>query len=68
MIRLEDFWSTSTYPVYYLSTGERIGSDEMLAHKDDIVVSFRPISVYDHHFDSSMYVIGVELEDAEDGR
>ena len=65
MIRLEDFWSTSTYPVYYLSTGERIGSDEMLEHRDDIVVSFKPMNVIDHDMDSSMYVIGVELEEAD---
>lgn len=66
MIRLEDFWSASTYPVYYLSTGERISSDEMLEHRNDIVVSFKPMNVIDHDMDSSTYVIGVELEDPKD--
>ena len=66
MIRLEEFWSTSTYPVYYLSTGERISSDEMMEHRNDIVVSFKPINIIDHDMDSSMYVIGVDLEDPKD--
>lgn len=57
MIKLEDFWSASKYPVYYLSTGEKIGADEMLEHKDDIVVSFKPINIMDGT------AIGVELEE-----
>ena len=64
MIRLEDFWNTSRYPVHNLSTGDRITSKEMLDNKDDIVLSFQPMTIYEYNI--PYVVIGVKLGDPED--
>ena len=62
MIKLEDFWSTSTGPIYYLATGDRIDSDEMLKHRNDVVVAFSPLHVYDPELETCYYAIGVEID------
>ena len=62
MIRLEDFWSISKGPVYYIATGDMIDSEEMLKHRNDEVIAVESISVYDSDRDVSFDAIGVEID------
>ena len=62
MIKLEDFWSTSTSSIYYLATGDKIDSDEMLKHRNDEVIAFKPMIVYDPDLETSYHAIGVEID------